>query len=195
VRRSAFLASGAYDGRAMFENLELMRTILAAGGTISTPLDLYVARRPPSSEHFLSQRIRQAYDDFAIPARIAAFLAVWPLAVGLAARGRRRVVLGGAALAVVAAEAGRRRAGGAERFPVTASLLAPVWIAERSTCAWLALGAKLQGGVRYGSGRLEHSATPMRELRRRYAASSGEEGAGSEASLGRPLSTRKPATL
>ena len=32
VRRSAFLASGAYDGDALFENLELMRTIRAAGG-------------------------------------------------------------------------------------------------------------------------------------------------------------------
>ncbi len=166
VRRSAFLASGAYDGDVLFENLELMRTIAAAGGTVLTPLDLYVARRPPSTAHFLSQRVRQAYDDFAIPLRMASFLAVGPLAIVLGVRGRGRW-LGAAALASIAvAERGRRRAGGSDRFPLTASLLAPAWIAERSVCAWLAVGAKSRGGVRYGAGRLSRSATPMRLLRR-----------------------------
>jgi hypothetical protein len=84
VRREAFLRSGAYDGDALFENLELMRTIRAAGGKVLTPLDLYVARRPPDTSHFISQRVRQAYDDFALPARIAAFLALPPLAMELA---------------------------------------------------------------------------------------------------------------
>lgn len=166
VRRDAFRASGAYDGDVLFENLELMRTIAASGGTVLTPLDLYVARRPPSAEHFLSQRVRQAYDDFAIPPRIAAFLAAAPLAAALLVRGRGRW-LGVAALASVAvAEVGRRRGDGAERFPRTAALLAPAWVAERSICAWLALGAKARGGVRYGPGRLSRSATPMRRLRR-----------------------------
>src|SRR5215204_5850316 len=59
VRRSAVLATGGYDGDALFENLELMRTIRAAGGKVATPLDLYVPRRPPSTDHFLSQRVRQ----------------------------------------------------------------------------------------------------------------------------------------
>ena len=52
-----------------------------------SPLDLYVARRPPSAEHFLSQRVRQAYDDFAIPARMATGWLVLP---GLGAAARRR---------------------------------------------------------------------------------------------------------
>jgi hypothetical protein len=164
VRREAFLAGGAYDGDALFENLELMRTVHAAGGTVATPLDLYVARRPPSTRHFLSQRVRQAYDDFAMPARLGAFLASGPLAAALLRRGRRRR-LGAAALASVAiAELGRRRAGGAERFPLSGSLLAPAWIAERSLCSWLALWARLNGGVRYGEGRLPHAATSMRRL-------------------------------
>jgi hypothetical protein len=172
VRRASFLDSGAYDGDALFENLELMRTIHAAGGAVSTPLDLYVARRAPSAAHFRSQRVRQAYDDFAIPARLAFFLALTPAATWLAARPRRRPWLGAAALSAVAvAEAGRRRAGGARRFPLSGSLLAPVWIAERSLCSWVALGARLRGGVRYGDGRLKHSATPLRRLRRRYSGS------------------------
>ncbi len=169
VRRSAFLASGAYDGAALFENLELMRTIAAAGGTVRTPLDLYVARRPPTARHFLSQRVRQAYDDFAVPLRIAAFLAIGPIALEALRRGHRRRLAAAATASIAVAEIGRRRAGGAERFPLSGSLLAPAWIAERSVCSWLALGAKLRGGARYGDGRLPHSATSMRDLRARYS--------------------------
>ncbi len=199
VRRSAFLAAGAYDGDALFENLELMRTIRAAGGRVLTPLDLYVARRPPSTPHFRSQRVRQAYDDFAIPPRIGAFLAVLPTAAWLLAHGRagRRRLLAAMLAAVGLAELGRRRAGAAERFPLSGSLLAPAWIAERSICAWLALGARLRGGVRYGDGRLPHSATPLRELRRRYsAAPDGSPSDGQSASGScTPLSARKPIAL
>jgi hypothetical protein len=191
VRRSTFLASGAYDGDALFENLELMRTVRAAGGTVLTPLDLYVARRPPSSAHFVSQRVRQAYDDFALPARLAAFLAAGPLAAFAARRGRRRWLAAAALVSIAAAERGRRRAGGAQRFPLSASLLAPAWIAERSLCAWLAVGARLKGGVRYGDGRLRHSATPLRRLRRRYAESTRS----SAPAVGTPLSARKRIAL
>jgi hypothetical protein len=170
VRRSAFLAVGGYDGDALFENLELMRTIHAAGGRVVTPLDLYVPRRPPSASHFVSQRVRQAYDDFAIPFRIGTFLAVIPLAAHASHRGHLRLLLGGGALtAILVAEVGRRRAGGARYFPLSGSLLAPVWVAERSLCAWLALVAKLRGGVPYGNRRLGISATSMRRLRRRHA--------------------------
>jgi hypothetical protein len=193
VRREAFQASGAYDGDALFENLELMRTVRAAGGVVLTPLDLYVARRPPRSRHFFSQRVRQAYDDFAIPARIGAFLAVVPLATHSLHRGRGRRLVAAGLASIVVAEFGRRRAGGAERFPPSSSLLAPAWICERSICSWLALGAKLRGGVRYGEGRLSHSATSMRHLRRGYRSASA--GSSSGATAGRPLSARKPIAL
>ena len=169
VRRSALLATGGYDGDALFENLELMRTIRAAGGKVATPLDLYVARRPPSTAHFRSQRVRQAYDDFAIPPRIGAFLTVAPFAVHALRRGRIRRLLGAGIASILIAEIGRRRAGGPQRFPLSSSLLAPVWIAERAVCSWLALAARLRGGVLYGDRRLGHSATPLRRLRRRHA--------------------------
>jgi hypothetical protein len=197
VRRSAFLAIDGYDGDVLFENLELMRSIRAAGGTVLTPLDLYVARRPPTAAHFRSQRVRQAYDDFAIPARIGLFLAALPLALAEAVAAPRRLAagrnLGAAALALIlAAEGGRRRAGGASRFPASSALLAPVWVAERSLCAWLALAARLRGGVRYGEVRLSRSATPSRVLRRRYASRSAD---GNSAGAGRPLSARNPIAL
>lgn len=187
IRRSAFLQAGGYDGRALFENLELMRTIRATGGEVLTPLDLYVARSAPSTSHFLSQRVRQAYDDFAIPLRMAAFLLAGPSAIQLWRGGRTRSLLLAAGAGIGVAEIGRRRAGGAKRFPPSASLLAPAWIAERSVCAWLALGSKLRGGVPYGGGRLNHSATPLRVLRGRYRA---DEGAGgqSPAAAATPLS-------
>jgi hypothetical protein len=179
VRRTTFLASGAYDGEALFENLELMRTVQAAGGTVRTPLDLYVARRPPSATHFLSQRVRQAYDDFAMPARLGAFLAMAPLASALVWRRGPAYLVAGSLLAAALAEVGRRRANGVERFPVSGSLLAPAWIAERSICSWLALYARWRGGVRYGQGRVRVAATPVRRLRRRYASDSFESGGGS----------------
>jgi hypothetical protein len=191
VRRSAFLRSGAYDGRAMFENLELMRTIRAAGGAVTTPLDLYVGRKAPSTAHFLSQRVRQAYDDFAIPARIGAFLAIAPLTAELLRRGRGRSLPLAALATIGLAELGRRRAGGAERFPLSGALLAPAWVGERSLCAWLALASKLRGGVPYGGGRLPHSATSMGELRRRYesraSAAASSASAAVESGAGAPL--------
>jgi hypothetical protein len=171
VRRSALLAAGGYDGDVIFENLELMRTIRAAGGRVLSPLDLYVARRPPRTEHFLSQRVRQAYDDFAIPARMAAWLAVLPaLALALSRRDWRAP---GAATAgsVAVAELGRRRAGGRRYFPATGSLFAPLWIVERAVCSWLAVRDRLlRGGIPYGGDVIPRAASSMRRLRRRAAA-------------------------
>ena len=170
VRRSILRVTGGYDGRAMFENLELVRTILAAGGTESVPLDLFVARRPSTTRHFWSQRVRQAYDVFARPARLAAQLAVLPLAVAGVATLGWPMLAAAAAVIVAAAELGRRRAGGASIFPASAALLAPAWVAERAVCSWLAVGAwLLLGGVPYRGTVLRHAATPMRVLRARLA--------------------------
>jgi hypothetical protein len=164
VRRSRMLAMGMYDGDVLFENLELMRTVRAHGGSVASPLDLYVARVPPSAAHFWGQRTRQAYDDFALPPRMALWLAIVPLLAF-----RRRLVPAAAALAVVAAEAGRRRAGGSAVFPASSSLLAPVWILERGICAWLAVLQRLRfGGVRYGDSVIPTAAHSERRLRRRF---------------------------
>jgi hypothetical protein len=169
VRRSALRVTGGYDGGAMFENLELVRTVRAVGGKEAVPLDLFVARRPPSTRHFFSQRVRQAYDELARPLRFGLFLPMLPLATALAAC-RRWAALGVAVGAsVVLAEVGRRRCGGAAVFPATASLLTPAWLVERAACAWLGLGARLfLGGIPYGDSVLRLAATPLKELRRRH---------------------------
>jgi hypothetical protein len=189
VRRDAFMRSGAYDGNALFENLELMRTIRAAGGSVATPLDLYVARRPPSTDHFLAQRVRQAYDDLAVPGRFVTSLAIAPAAASLIRHGRGRWLASAALASIALAEVGRYRAGGRRHFPLSGSLLAPVWIFERSLCCWIALAEQRAGGVRYGGRRLPHAATSLRRLRRRYSRGSASDSAGG------PLSARKPIAL
>jgi hypothetical protein len=141
---------------------------------VLSPLDLYVARRPPSTRHFLSQRVRQAYDDLAIPPRMAAWLAVVP---GLALAARRRSwrppALGAAGL-VGLAEVGRRRAGGKRVFPAAASLFAPLWVLERGVCSWLAVRRRLaHGGIPYAGGVVPRAASSMRRLRRRFALQEG----------------------
>src|SRR3954447_5224019 len=169
VRRSRMLAMGMYDGDVLFENLELIRTVRAGGGRVASPLGLYVARVPPSAAHFWGQRTRQAYDDFALPLRMALWLAVVPLLL-LDWRRRIRMAPAATALAIAAAEVGRPRAGGAAVFPATSSLLAPVWILERGACAWLAVLQRLRfGGVRYGDSVIAVAAHSERQLRRRLA--------------------------
>lgn len=179
VRRSRMLAMGMYDGDVLFENLELMRTVRAHGGSVASPLDLYVARVPPSAAHFWGQRTRQAYDDFALPLRMALWLAVLPLLVldgrfckpvvdkSAPPRRRFRLALLAAAVAIAVAELGRRRAGGRAYFPASSSLLAPVWVLERGVCAWLAVLQRLRfGGVRYGDSVIPVAAHSERQLRR-----------------------------
>ena len=179
VRRSRLLAMGLYDGDVLFENLELIRTVRAHGGGVASPLDLYVARVPPSSAHFWGQRTRQAYDDFALPLRMALWLSLVPsllLARRICQPGGRKSAppLVAAAVAVALAERGRRRAGGRAVFPATSSLLAPVWVLERGVCAWLAVLQRLRfGGVRYGDSVIPTAAHSERQLRRRLASKVG----------------------
>lgn len=175
VRRSRMLAMGLYDGDVLFENLELIRTVRAHGGSVASPLDLYVAREPPSAAHFWGQRTRQAYDEFALPVRMALWLAIAPLLAAAAARRRPGPALAAAGLAVAAAERGRRRGGGAEVFPASSSLLAPLWVLERGVCAWLAVRQRLRfGGVRYGDSLIPLAAHSERSLRRSAPRSSFE---------------------
>jgi hypothetical protein len=154
VHRDA-LGAGGYRGDVMFENLELVRTIAAAGGRIVDAPGLFVPRRPPSARHFWNQRTRQAYDEFARPWRLAAGLALLPLML----LGGRRATAALALASVVLAEAGRRRRGGRSVFPASAALWAPAWVAERSITSWLAVIAWARGGIRYGGVRLPIAAS------------------------------------
>lgn len=159
VRRSAL--AGGYSGDALFENLELVRTVRARGGRERVALDLCVPRRPPATPVFWRQRVRQAYDEWARPGRLLIQLAVLPaiLTGGLPVAGCVGMV------AVVLAELGRRRGGGRRFWSAGAALWAPVWVAERSVTSWMAVGARFRGGARYRGTRLPTAAHSTRWIR------------------------------
>jgi hypothetical protein len=169
VRRSA-LPDG-YDGNCLFENLEMVRTVVAGGGRELIAQDLYIRRLPPPARHFLSQRVRQAYDEWARPGRYLVQLSLLPaIVIGLT---RNRTLLAGLiGVSIAAAETGRRKQGAQAHFSPAASLLAPLWLAERATCSWMALAMRLvRGGAIYHGTVISRPATPMRELRRRFGQS------------------------
>ena len=167
LRRSTVLAAGGWSADALYENLEMARTVAAVGGRVAHRPDLLVPRHPPTLRHFLRQRVRQAYEDRAEPPRFVVGLCVAPLAVALLRR-RPGILVGAAAGVVAVAEAGRRRAGGRRAFPPHAPLAAPLWVLERGICAWLALLARLRGGPVYHGRRMPLAAHSLRELERRY---------------------------
>lgn len=165
VRRSALLDVGGYDADVLFENLEMERTIRAAGGVVSDRPDIYVVRRPPAARHFLSQRVRQAYDSFAQPGRLAVEASLLPLLWSLRRRPAAAIAL---AVGIIGlAERGRARADGRAVFPATSSLWAPLWVCERAVTSWLAIGARLRGGVHYGGRRMRVAAHSRRQIARR----------------------------
>lgn len=170
VRRSALQATGGYDG-VLFENLELIRTIRAAGGRERQMPQLFIERRPPTARHFFRQRIRQAYDDFAQPARLCAELALLPVLAGLLSGPPRRrlpAVLAAAGTAVAVAEIGRRRHSGRQVFPAWTALFAPLWAVERAVCIWLALAWRIKGGIPYGGVQIKTAAHSTAELRLKH---------------------------
>lgn len=167
VRRSRLAAIGGYDGDVLFENLELARTVRAAGGRVVDAPGTYVRRRPPTPARFLEQRPRQAYDDLAQPARLAFFLVLGP-ALGAVARHRPRGLLLVAAASVLVAQIGRVRHGGNEVFDRVSPFFAPVWIVERACLVWLAVFRRFaRGGCPYAGGVIRRAATPPRLLRQR----------------------------
>lgn len=166
VRRSMFLTAGGYAGDVLFENLELIRTIAAAGGEVSFRPDLAVDRIPPTTRRFVEQRLRQAYDEFARPVRMAVMLSVAPSTIALG-RGRPWIWAVVAVGVIAVAEAGRRRSGGRALFSPVTTLFAPLWLTERALCAWLAVASRaVFGGCPYRGRVLMRSATPLRSLRR-----------------------------
>ncbi len=159
-RKSTFLRCGGYAGHVLFENFELVRSIVRSGGTELNADDLFVLRLPPESRHFWSQRVRQAYDEFARPTRLGFSLTLVPAVLWCLKKGRWSELACGALAFIALAEIGRRRHGGAQYFPAVSAFLAPLWLLERGVSSWLAVYARVfRGGVSYGGGRLKDAAT------------------------------------
>lgn len=169
VRKAWYDKAGGYDGDVLFENLELIRTLRVAGANVRAARDITVRRRPPTARAFWGQRVRQAYDSLAQPARLAGELAILPVGVTLAVH-RPRAAAAAALLTTLVAETGRRRSGGDRVFPATAALWAPLWMLERGVCSWIAVVLRLgRGGIGYAGSRLIVAAHSERNLKRRLA--------------------------
>ena len=167
VQRDFLLGLGGYDGDVLFENLELIRTIKAGGGKVLYKNDLFVRRLPPTTKHFWSQRVRQAYDDYAQPARLGFFIILLPLCIVLAIYKPWLLVLLLIA-SVIIAEMGRRKYGGQRVFAPSCSFFAPAWLLERGICTWLALFQKAtKGGVRYNAATIRKAANPIKTIQRK----------------------------
>jgi hypothetical protein len=159
IRKSA-LRDG-YNADVLFENLELVRTIRAAGGRERVARNLFVRRLPPSAKHYWSQRVRQAYDEFARPARLAAALSIAPLLVA-SVLFKAPAIVGALWVAAVAlALGGWLRPGSRRYFSLWCVAVAPVWVLERGVCAWIAVYRRVVcGGVRYAGNVVRNAATP-----------------------------------
>jgi hypothetical protein len=157
------MAAGGYDDRALFENLEMTRTLAAAGATIRDAPWLYVRRTAPSTRQFWNQRVRQAYDDFAQPARPALELGLLPT-FAFTVRGRRGALILWVLASVGMAERGRGKGGGAQVFGPSAALWAPLWVLERPITVWLAVVERCAGGALYSGQRLPLAAHSSRQL-------------------------------
>jgi len=161
--RAEWLGRG-YDPLVLFENLELLRTVAASGGTVLRANDVFVARRPATFRAFMAQRVRQAYEDFAIPPRAVGFLAIAPIGAWLAAA--HPAALAAGMLGVIAiGELGRRRDAGRRAFATTAALWCVPWLVERAICIWIALGFRVAGGLPYRGTRIRRPANAVRRLR------------------------------
>ena len=146
VQRSVLRRAGGDDGRVVFEDLELLRTIKAVGGREAVRRDVFVRRLPPPADRFVSRQVQQAYEELARPVRLAVWLSVLPAMALLARRRGARGVAAAVAVSIAVAETGRRIGGGTRVFPPAASLAAPLWLVERSVAAWLAVGVRLAFG-------------------------------------------------
>ena len=170
LRRSAFEGTRGYDANVLFENLELLRTFQATGMRALPAPDLMVLRLPPSVSKFRAQRVRQAYDDFAQPARAGGFLAIVPCFLALAIVQPMAAALMAilSALSLLGlAERGRRLTGGDRFWPWWYTLWTPIWTVERAVCIWIAAAWWLSGGVPYAGTRFKVAANSRRTLERR----------------------------
>jgi hypothetical protein len=156
-----------YNADVLFENFEMVRTIRAAGGRERVATGVFVRRLPPSASHYWSQRVRQAYDEFARPPRMLVALSILPVLTAAAAGGRYGIVAGIAGASLLAALAGWLRDRAWRYFSFASVLCAPLWLLERGTSAWLALYQRcMYGGVHYAGGVIRDAATPRPTARR-----------------------------
>lgn len=153
--RSTMYRVGPYDGDVLFDNEEIVRHFALHHAKINYALDFFILKRPPTFTKWLEQRPRQAYEDFVMRAKTAAFLSVLPGTLALSYFRSLRagfVFLTAIALiSVLLGTFGLLRDRAYRFFPFYSSLYAPLWIVERSVSVYWAVYWRLRyGGYPFG---------------------------------------------
>ncbi|MFN2531838.1 MAG: hypothetical protein ABR555_11120, partial [Pyrinomonadaceae bacterium] len=154
-RRSTMHRIGPYDGDVLFDNEEIVRHFALNGVNIKYALDFFILKLPPTFRKWLEQRPRQAYEDFVMRAKTAAFLSILPLSLGLSFVGYVRIAFLFLAilslLSILISSRGLLRDAAYRFFPVSSPLWAPLWIFERSLSVYCALYWRARyGGYPFG---------------------------------------------
>jgi hypothetical protein len=123
------------------------RRLAIAGAEVHAAHDVFVRRHPARFQEWVSERPRQAEDDFALPMKTAFFFSLAPLMILLALLGGMEMAGGYASIVGFAsiALALRGRTGARSFFPLRAAFFAPLWVFERSVSVYWALFRKLRG--------------------------------------------------
>ncbi len=142
-RRSTMRRVGPYDGDVLFDNEELVRHFAVNGAHINYAVDFFILKRPPRFAKWLEQRPRQAYEDFVMRLKTAAFLLVIPAVIAAAVLANSFAALGLSAIisliAVSLCLRGLLRNRAYRFFAPSALLWAPVWVLDRSLSVYWAL--------------------------------------------------------
>ncbi|MFN2533374.1 MAG: glycosyltransferase family 2 protein [Pyrinomonadaceae bacterium] len=154
-RRSTMRRVGPYDGDVLFDNEEIVRHFAVNGVDVKYALDFFILKRPPKFSKWVEQRPRQAYEDFVMRLKTAAFLSVIPVTLGLGFLiNLRAAVLFLTALSVLSmlvSSRGLLRNGASRFFSFSSPLFAPFWILERSLSVyWAVYWWARYGGYPFG---------------------------------------------
>jgi hypothetical protein len=154
-RRLTMRRVGHYDGDVLFDNEEIVRHFALKGVDINYALDFFILKRPPTFTKWLEQRPRQAYEDFVMRAKTAAFLSVLPVSLALIFLFNVRAAIfflaGICLLSVLLSSRGILRNAAYRFFPVSSPIFAPLWILERSLSVYWALYWRVRyGGYPFG---------------------------------------------
>lgn len=155
LRRSTMLGMDPYDGDVLFDNEEIVRHFAVNGADVNYAVDFFIQKLPPTFTKWLEQRPRQAYEDFVMRAKTAAFLAVVPitLSLGLLLGVRAAIFLAVllSFISVLLSTRGLLRNAAYRFFPVSSPLFAPLWILERSLSVyWAVYWWARYGGYPFG---------------------------------------------
>ena len=123
------------------------RRLSAVGAEVYPAPEVFVKRQPGALGEWLTNRARQASDDFAWPMKSAFFFSLMPMLLLLAVLGGMQLAGGYAGVVAFAsvALALRGRAGATAFFPLRSVLFAPLWVFERSVSVYWALYRKIRG--------------------------------------------------